>query len=157
MVEGDEATSLFGRRDLTLIQRNRRAHNTNAQSTSPPPNRHHPDPLTRGHEHSPRRKDPRTHEGRIPAPQPVGQRVREEEVREQGAEVVDGGDGAALGGVGVVHGVAPARVDEDGGEDADVVAPDGGAEGEVAAEGVEADGAAGEAGRRRHGGCWFGG
>lgn len=68
------------------------------------------------------------------ATQPVGQRVRQEQVGQQGAEVVDARDKPLLRRRWVVKCCFPAWVDEDGGQDADVVAPDGGADSEVEAE-----------------------
>lgn len=50
--------------------------------------------------------------------------MRQEDIAGPRAQVVDGRDDALLGGAGVVQLGDEARVDEDGGEDADIVAGD---------------------------------
>jgi hypothetical protein len=63
-------------------------------------------------------------ESGVATAEPVAQRVGDEDVAEEGAEVVDARDDALCAGAGLVEELAPAGVNEDGGEDADVVAGD---------------------------------
>ncbi|POR34776.1 Hypothetical protein TPAR_09310 [Tolypocladium paradoxum] len=131
-----------------LIQRHTRAHNPNPNTTNPPPERHGPNrraPVRTRHDQRPQAQHQRADEGRVPAPEPVGQRVRQQDIRQERAEVVDARHDALLRRRGVAERRLPARVHEHRREHADVVAPDGGADGEVQAQRVQPPGA-----------CWEG-
>lgn len=67
-------------------------------------------------------QDESSGESGVAATEPVAQGVGDNDVAEEGAEVVDSRDDALCAGAGLVEELAPAGVDEDRREDADIVA-----------------------------------
>jgi len=62
------------------------------------------------------------YKSRIPPPNTIARRARDEDIRGPCSQIVDCGDEALVGGGGVVEGDDPARGDIDAGDDANVVA-----------------------------------
>jgi hypothetical protein len=107
-----------------LVQRHRRRHNRQAQPTNNPPGDHHRKralPVGASLQRGSDAARHHAHHAGVPAAQVVAGRVREKDIAQPRAQVVDGGDEARLGRLWVVQSRLEARVRVDGRDDADVV------------------------------------